>query len=93
MNVAPIQPLPPLATLVPGDAPTASFSQTLGALLDGASGSIAAADGLAAGLVAHRSSVADAAIARAKADALLEIAAAAASRVSGAVTALLQTQV
>jgi|GEM_PF-5079784 len=94
MNVAQIQPLQRISELVPSEPPaSASFLQTLGAMIDGVSNSVATADGLAAGLAAQKASVADAAIARAKADTLLEIAAVAASRVTASITSLLQTQV
>lgn len=70
-----------------------SFAATLGAVVDGVSHVVAAADGAAGALAAGKASVADAAITRAKADTMLEVLATAASRVSASVMALLQTQV
>ena len=70
----------------------ASFAATLAAMTDGVAGAVGAADRSAAMLAAGNGDVAAAAIARAKADVALEIASVAASRVSSAITALLQTQ-
>jgi flagellar hook-basal body complex protein FliE len=70
----------------------ASFAATLAAMTDGVAGAVGAADHSAAMLAAGSGDVAAAAIARAKADVALEIASVAASRVSAALTALLQTQ-
>lgn len=67
----------------------ASFAQ----LLDGASAALARADTAAAMLAAGKGNVAEAAIARAKADVVLEVAAIASSRASNAISTLLQTQV
>ena len=69
------------------------FGDLLSAALENASSAIAGADARAAAVAAGAGSVADASIARAKADAALEIVSVTASRVSGAVNALLQTQV
>jgi len=78
----------------PGDAQAggAGFAATLAAMTDGVAGAVGAADHSAAMLAAGTGDVAAAAIARAKADVALEIASVAASRVSAAMTALLQTQ-
>lgn len=70
-----------------------SFSAALGSLIDGTGDAVARADGLAGALAVGKASVADAAIARAKADTMLDVLAALASRVSNAVTTLTQTQV
>ncbi len=74
-------------------APSPSFADALGRALDSLSGALSQADTLAAGVAVNRAEVAQAAIARAKADTILEIAAIAAARVSGVITQLLQTQV
>jgi flagellar hook-basal body complex protein FliE len=74
-------------------APGPSFADALGRALDNLSGALSQADALAAGVAVNRAGVAQAAIARAKADTILEIAAIAAARVSGVITQLLQTQV
>ncbi len=68
------------------------FATALAAMTDGVAGAVGAADRSAAMLAAGNGDVAAAAIARAKADVALEIASVAASRVSAAMTALLQTQ-
>ena len=70
----------------------ARFAAALAAMTDGVAGAVGAADHSAAMLAAGHGDVAAAAIARAKADVALEIASVAASRVSAAMTALLQTQ-
>jgi flagellar hook-basal body complex protein FliE len=70
----------------------ARFAATLAAMTDGAAGAVGAADRSVAMLAAGNGDVAAAAIARAKADVALEIASVAASRVSSAITTLLQTQ-
>lgn len=70
----------------------ADFGAALGGALDALSGSLMRADHSAAALALDRGSIADAAIARAKADVALEVAAVAASRISGALTTLMQTQ-
>jgi flagellar hook-basal body complex protein FliE len=68
------------------------FAAALAAMTDGVAGAVGAADHSAAMLAAGTGDVAAAAIARAKADVALEIASVAASRVSAALSALLQTQ-
>jgi flagellar hook-basal body complex protein FliE len=82
---------PDAATTAAGPGP--SFTDALGRALDNLSGALSQADALAAGVAVNRAGVAQAAIARAKADTILEIAAIAAARVSGVITQLLQTQV
>ena len=90
--------LPPggsqMSDALAGDAQTggARFAAALAAMTDGVAGAVGAADHSAAMLAAGNGDVAAAAIARAKADVALEIASVAASRVSAAMTALLQTQ-
>ncbi|PZR62683.1 MAG: hypothetical protein DLM53_04535 [Candidatus Eremiobacter antarcticus] len=74
-------------------AETPSFSQTLAGALDGLGVITARADALGAGIAAGRSTIAQAAIARAKADVLLEVAAVAASRLSSDINTLMQTQI
>ena len=69
-----------------------SFAATLAAMTDNLAGAVGAADRTAAMVASGNGDVAAAAIARAKADVALEIASVAASRVSAAITALLQTQ-
>ncbi|HEY7981315.1 MAG TPA: flagellar hook-basal body complex protein FliE [Candidatus Eremiobacteraceae bacterium] len=104
---APIQTLVPVVTLTdqqPGAGQLAGaalsdsqsggarFAAALAAMTDGVAGAVNAADHSAALLAAGKGDVEAAAIARAKADVALEIASVAASRVSAAMTALLQTQ-
>jgi flagellar hook-basal body complex protein FliE len=86
----PVEPEPGHA----GDAVSggARFAATLAAMTDSVAGAVGAADRSAAMLAAGTGDVAATAIARAKADVALEIASVAASRVSSAITALLQTQ-
>lgn len=69
-----------------------TFAATLAAMTDSVAGAVGAADRSAAMLASGNGDVAAAAIARAKADVALEIASVAASRVSAAITSLLQTQ-
>ena len=69
-----------------------SFGDMLAAALDRTAVALDRADGGAAAVAAGSGSIADASIARARADVALEIAAVAASRVSGALNTLLQTQ-
>jgi|SRR5579864_6998163 len=80
----------PVGTIVPSSS---GFGDVLIAALDSASSAIAGADARAAAVAAGSGSIADASIARAKADTALEIASVTASRVSAALNALLQTQV
>jgi flagellar hook-basal body complex protein FliE len=94
---APIQSLvPPVASTDfqpdAGQSGGARFASALAAMTDGAAAAVSAADQSAALLAAGHGDVAATAIARAKADVALEIASVAASRVSAALTALLQTQ-
>ncbi len=91
-GIEPIAALRP-AVLVEG-APAAgpSAGSSFAALVDQAQRSLEGADGAAAALAAGHGGVAEAAIARAKADVMLEVAAITASRVSNAVSTLLQTQ-
>jgi len=70
-----------------------SFADALGSAADAMTSALTRADALASAVAAGRASIADAAIARAKADVMLEVAAIAASRISGAMSTLLQTQV
>jgi flagellar hook-basal body complex protein FliE len=70
-----------------------SFADALGSAADAMTAALNRADTLAAAVASGKAGIADAAIARAKADVMLEVAAIAASRVSGAISTLLQTQV
>jgi flagellar hook-basal body complex protein FliE len=92
-GAAPISAADEIASLR-GAAPGArSFGDALAAAIDGASNAIDHADGSAALVAAGNGDVVAASVARAKADVVLEIVSAAAARVSGALNALLQTQV
>ncbi|MDQ6779659.1 MAG: flagellar hook-basal body complex protein FliE [Candidatus Eremiobacteraeota bacterium] len=93
--VAPVEAIaaPRLPGLDAGQNNGAGFGVALGGALDALSGSLSRADRSAAALAFDRGSIADAAIARAKADVALEVAAVAASRISGALNTLMQTQV
>lgn len=89
-----IAPLPAGAEVASAAAESRpSFAAALAGAVDLVAGALDRADGLAAGVSTGRASITDASVARAKADVLLEIAAVAASRVSGAVNTLLQTAV
>jgi flagellar hook-basal body complex protein FliE len=70
-----------------------SFVEALAAALGGADSTIRQADDAAALVAAGGDDIVGASIARAKADVELEIASVTASRVSGAINSLLQTQV
>lgn len=82
-------------TLAMQTAPTIAqpFSEVLGGMLDGAAAAVDGADAMAGSVAAGGGDVVAASIARAKADIALEAVSVAASRVSTAVNALLQTQV
>lgn len=91
-----IQPITPLAAMPEFEAsapPKASFADALGAAADTLASTLSRADELAGEVAGGKGSIAEASIARAKADIMLEVAAVAASRVSGAISTLLQTQV
>lgn len=94
MNVRPIDAVS-AADTAGGVRPAApaSFGDALAAALGDAGDAVARADGAAALVAAGAGDVVGASIARAKADVVLEIASVTASRVSGAVETLLQTQV
>jgi flagellar hook-basal body complex protein FliE len=70
----------------------ASFREALGNAIDSLSGALANADALAVSAAGKQANIADAAVARAKADVMLEVAAVASAKVSGAISQLLQTQ-
>ena len=94
LHVGAIEALPALANPASAASPGApSFTEAMTAAVDGLANSVAHADNLAASVAAGNGGIAEAAIARAKADVMLEVAAVAASRVSGSITTLLQTQV
>ncbi len=92
-SVEPIAPLRPAVLIEPDQASQPGGASSFAALLDAAASSLQHADDEAAQVAMGRGSVAQAAVARAKADVALEVAAITASRVSGAITTLLQTQV
>ena len=83
------------AGLSPSGSPSApsSFGDALARALGGAADALHGADVAAAVLASGGDDVTGASIARAKADVALEVISVAASRVSGAVNSLLQTQV
>jgi len=95
VNVAPIttveftQP----SDVAPAGALRGSFGDALAAAIDDAATALERADGKAGAMAMGGGSVVDASIARAKADVALEVVSVAASRISGALNALLQTQV
>ncbi len=95
MTTAPITTtLTPAITFDPQrEKSPSSFPAAVTRLVDGLAGAVDDADRKASLLASGRGSVAGAAVARAKADVFLEIVAVAASRLNGAITALLQTQV
>lgn len=70
-----------------------TFGEALESAIDGLSNALSKADALASAVASGKTGIAEASIARAKADVMLEVAAIAAARVSGAITQLLQTQV
>lgn len=76
-----------------GASGATSFAASLGAAIDGAAQAVAVADGAASAIAAGRGNIADAAVARAKADTMLEVLAVAASRINGALSTLMQTQI
>jgi flagellar hook-basal body complex protein FliE len=95
MNIDGIAPAPAtsdLAVVAPRPA-GGTFGAALADAIDGAAGAIDRADGLAGAVAIGGGDVVQASIARAKADVMLEVVAATASRVSGALNSLLQTQV
>jgi hypothetical protein len=94
MAIEPIAALRPAVLIENGnEAASTAPGRAFAALLDGANAALQRADAAAASLAAGTGSVAEAAVARAKADVELEVTAIAASRVSNAVSTLLQTQV
>ena len=93
MHIDPIAVLPTQGDIVSRGPLASSFEAALGSAADALSNALAHADALAATVASGKATIADAAIARAKADVMLEIAAVAAARVSGSITTLLQTQV
>jgi flagellar hook-basal body complex protein FliE len=92
-NVEPIAPLRSTVLIEPDEAPQQSGASSFAALLDAVASSLQRADDAVELVTIGQGSVAQAAVARAKADVALEVAAITASRVSGAITTLLQTQV
>lgn len=88
-----IRPRPVLQQAVLRTSEGGSFGEALGSAVDSLAGALSKADALAASLASGKTNIAEASIARAKADVMLEVAAIAAARISGAITQLLQTQV
>jgi len=93
MQIEPLLALGEQVTSTTLPANPTSFQNALGSAAEALNGALSHADTLAAGVASGTVSVADASIARAKADVMLEIAAVAASRVSTSIGTLLQTQV
>jgi flagellar hook-basal body complex protein FliE len=90
-----INPIPAIGVMpdMGSQAPKASsFADAMGAAADALTSALSHADALAGDVASGKGSIAEAAIARAKADVMLEVAAVAASRVSGTISVLLQTQ-
>lgn len=92
-SIAPIVGLRPAVLIETQPQVSEPSSGSFAALLDGATAALQRADASAATLAATGGGVAEAAVARAKADVILEVAAIAASRVSNAISTILQTQV
>ncbi len=93
MNVEPVGQFAVVGPSGSGAPPARAFSDVLAEALDSAQSALGAADGGAAAVAAGSGGVMEASLARARADVALEVASAAASRVSGALNTLLQTQV
>lgn len=74
-------------------APGRAFANALAAAIDGTASAVERADGSAGAVAAGKGDVVSASVVRAKADVALEIVAVTASRISGAINTLLQTQV
>ena len=92
-DIAALPAIQPAVLIETDPMPAPDGSQSFAALLDGAVGALRQADTAAQAVALGHGDIAQAAVARAKADVALEVAAITASRVSGAVNALLQTQV
>ena len=82
----------PNAAANAGDG-TRSFGAVLAAAIDGTAAALDRADARAGAMAVGSGGIMEASVARAKADVALEIASVAASRVSGALNGLMQTQV
>jgi flagellar hook-basal body complex protein FliE len=95
MNVAPVQAFefPQTSDGAPSQVPGNSFGNALAAAIDDAATALEQADGKAGAMAVGAGGIVDASIARAKADVALEVVSVAASRISGALNSLLQTQV
>jgi flagellar hook-basal body complex protein FliE len=93
MQIEPISALGSLRDAARDAQNGGSFGDALGSAIDGLSHALARADALAATVASGQAGIAEASIARAKADVMLEVAAITAARVSGAISQLLQTQV
>jgi flagellar hook-basal body complex protein FliE len=93
MQIEAINAMPAMRDAVIRVPQGATFADALGSAVDALTTALSRANALASEVAAGKSNIADAAIARAKADVMLEVAAIAASRVSGAISTLLQTQV
>jgi len=92
MQIVPIPALGVMPEAAPQPPQRVSFADILGATADALTSALSRADAMASEVATGKGSIADAAIARAKADVMLEVAAVAASRVRGAISVLLQTQ-
>lgn len=82
----------PLANAVLVAPAPQSFADVLGNAIDAVSGSLEKADALSIAAASKPGDIADAAVARARADVMLDVAAVTAAKISGAVGQLLQTQ-
>ena len=88
-----LEAIPELEPLARGAAASArSPGSAFAAALEDLNASMRQADDAAAALALGKGNVGEAAIARAKADVALEIAAVAAARISGTISTLMQTQ-
>lgn len=98
MNTSPVgAPMPALdVALEDADRPatsSTSFGSVLATMVDGAKQALDGADAMAAAVAHGGGDVVAASVARAKADVMLQVVAVTASRASGALNSLLQTQV
>ena len=93
MNVDPVGRGGGVAQPAPAVTTGKAFADILAAAIDSTQAAVGSADDSAAAVAAGGGSVMQAALDRARADVALEIASVAASRVSGALNSLLQTQV
>ncbi|GEM_PF-5310765 len=94
--IAALEALSPQATPLPNAVlvrpERRSFDAVLGSAIDAVSGSLERADELSVSAATTPADIAKAAVARARADVTLEVAAVAAAKINGAISQLLQTQ-